>query len=394
MSDKLHTYDIKILDRSSKTTKNVDVSAVNFEEARVIALTQGNVLNVKRKGFSLSAVSLSQNQRIRFMDDLGTMLSSKVSLGDALKEIEYEYTGNIKKLASVLKRRVDDGNDFIESLAMLGEKAFPQTIISLIEAGTQTGNTGEALKDAAAFERDDRELKKESGKGMFGAIAAFILSGILLLATIFYIKPEMDNSPLFKEYSIETPVVDIMLSITSVIMSVIMVLAVFIILLRTIIKWTAPYFADKVVMKIPFYRDVALSRNTFITFYGLSKLIKSGVSTEQSLLVTMENTKKGVLKSDLREAHSSLIRGEKDWPNHLSSLRSIDKSSIKNSINREHTAENLNNVSMLYKRMYIDKVTATVAVLNSISNILFGFVGFIILYLSVVPMSDLMSKIN
>lgn len=394
MSNKLHSYDIKILDRSSKTTKNVDISATNFEEARILATTQGNVLNVKKRNFVFSSVSLSQQDRIRFMDDLGTMLSSKVSLGDALKEIEYEYKGNIKKAATILGRRVTDGEDFVESLAMLGEKAFPQTVVSLIEAGTQTGNTGDALKDAAAFERDDRELKKESGKGMFSAIAGFVLSGILLLGTIFYIKPEMDNSALFQEFPIETPAIDIMLLITSVIMSVIMVFAIFIVLLRTVIKWTAPYIADKIIMKIPYYRDVALSRNTFITFYGLSKLIKSGVSPEQSLLVTMENAKKGVLKSDLNAAYSALKGGNRDWPNHLSSLRSIDKASIKNSINREHTAENLNNVSMLYKRMYIDKVTATVSVLNSVSNILFGFVGFIILYLSVVPMSDIMTKIN
>lgn len=394
MSDKLHSFNTKILDRSSKTTKNVDISATNFEEARMLAITQGNVLNVKKRSFVFSSVSLSQQDRIRFMDDLGTMLSSKVSLGDALKEVEFEYKGNIKKVATVLRRRVTEGNDFIESLAMLGEKAFPQTIISLIEAGTQTGNTGDALKDAADFERDDRELKKESGKGMFSAIAGFVLSGILLLGTIFYIKPEMDNSALFQEFPIETPAIDMMLLVTSIIMSVIMVFAIFIILLRTIIKWTAPYVADKIVMKIPYYRGVALSRSTFITFYGLSKLIKSGVSTEQSLKVTMENAKKGVLKSDLNAAYSALKDGDSNWPNHLSSLRSIDKASIKNSVNREHTAENLNNVSMLYKRMYIDRVTATVSVLNSMSNILFGFVGFIILYLSVVPMSDIMTKIN
>ncbi|MEZ8292814.1 hypothetical protein AB6D11_03060 [Vibrio splendidus] len=64
--------------------------------------------------------------------------------------------------------------------------------------------------------------------------------------------------------------------------------------------------ADKVILKIPIFKDVVLAKNNYITMFGLAKLTASGVRMEQSLKLVYESTAPRIMKSDLEQAHKAL----------------------------------------------------------------------------------------
>lgn len=375
--DKIENFNITVLDDKTKQAKEVEVSASSFEQARLQAMSSGNVIEVKRKKSFFSKVKLSQFQRIDLMNDLATMLNSKVGTTTALKKIEESYSGVVEKVARLLRNRVEAGSDLPTAMESLGPNAFPDNIVALVKAGSLGGSTGKALEEATDFERELSELKKESGKGLFGAIAGFLSAGIFILGGIFYLTPKIQNSPLFEANPVDTTFIDNLSIGIAVVIAIIMFFAFILISLNTYIKMITPLFADKLIMKIPFYKDIVLAKNAYTTFFGLSKLLGSGVSVENSLKISMENTKKGVLKSDLNKAYKALRRGDVDWPLQMKSLRPTDKSCLLVSTNREHSAEVLRNISKLYRRRYGDRLGVLVPTLQLVSALLLVIIGAI-----------------
>lgn len=368
--DKIESYDITVLDSRTKEAKNVEVSASSFDQARYQAMSSGNVIEVKRKRSFFSGVKLTQYQRIELLNDLSTMLQSKVGTTQALRKIEESYTGVIKKVARLLRNRVEAGSELTDAMESLGPNAFPENIVALIKAGTLGGSTGKALEEATDFERELSELKKESGKGLYSAIFGFFAAGVAILGGIFYVSPKIKDSPLFEMNPVDTTLIDNVSIGMAVAMAVIMFFAFILVSLNTYIKLITPYFADNIIMRIPFYKDIVLAKNAYTTFFGLSKLLGSGVSVENSLKISMENTKKGVLKKDLKKAYEALKRGDVDWPLYMESLRPTDKACLLISTNREHTADVLNNISKLYRRRYGDRLGVLVPTLQLISTLL------------------------
>lgn len=394
MSEKIDNYSVRVVDDRTKTAKNVEVNAKSFEEARYQAMSEGNVLAVKRKKSFFSSLKLSQPQRIDFMNELSAMLKSKVGTTESLRNIEKTYTGAIKKVSHALRRRIEAGSDLPTAMEAVGPNAFPDNIVALVKAGARGGSTGEALEEATEFERELSELKKESSKGLAGAIIGFVSAGAFILGGIFYLSPQIKNSPMFADNPVDTGLVDIIAYGMAYSMAFIMLLAFILFSLNTYIKLITPYFADKLIMKIPFYKDIVLAKNSYTTFFGLSKLLGSGVSVENSLKISMENTKKGVLKKDLEKAYKALKRGNTKWPREMTSLRPTDKAQLLVSTNREHTAQVLANISKLYRRRYGDRLGVLVPTMQLISALLLTLAGVVIFAQSMLPMFDIITNIG
>jgi general secretion pathway protein F len=391
-NDKLENYNIKVLDNKSKTAKNVEVNAKNFEEARIQALTQGNVLDIKKKRNLFFRLRLKTDQRISLLGDLGTMLKSKVGTTEALSKIEETYTGVIKKVAQLLKRRVEAGDDLPTAMQSLGPSVFPDNIVYFIKAGATSGNTGQALLDATDFEREIETLKKQSNFGLFVAIAIFVLASALVIGAVFIIPPLITNSPMFDNMELDTSGTDVAGLFLGYSMAFFVGLALVFLSLNTYLKFLFPYTVDKVIMKIPFFKDIVLAKNAYVSFYSLSKLLMSGVRVEDSLRITMENSKKGVLKSDFNSAFKAIRNGDVKWPKHITSLRPTDKACLLISTNREHSAEVLDSVSKLYRQRYIDRINVLVPTLQLISAIFLVMAMLVIYKQTMMPILELINN--
>lgn len=377
----VESYDIRVIDKHTKQSRKIEVNAKSYDDARIQALTEGNVLDIRRKKSFLTKFSFKFNaeQRITFLGDLGTMLKSGVGSTESLSKLAETHSGVMKKVALLLKSRVEAGDDLPTAMQSLGPRVFPDTIVYFIKAGSVGGNTGDAILDATDFEREIEQLKKKSVFDLVVSIVVFALAVALVVASIFIIPPLIHNAPMLQDSGFKNESVDLASQLLGYAMLVFVGVCFVFVSLNTYLKLIFPYAADKLLLKIPFFKDIVSAKNSFISFYSLSKLLSSGVRVEDALRVTMENTKKGVLKSDFNKAHKAIKRGDSKWPKYISSLRPTDKACLLISTSREHMAEVLNSVSTLYRQRYIDRIGKLVSSLQLISAF-FMIIAMLVIY--------------
>ena len=376
-------FKVKVIDRKNSSIKEVEVNARDLQEANMKALNHGAVVSVKKKfSFGLGR-KLTSSERFIFLNRLSTMVSSKVGMGEALKLMTETFKGNISQVSSALHRRMEQGSELGDAMEDIGPAAFPSGIVALVKAGAQGGDTGKALLDAANFEQELNDIKKNSAKGMFSAIFGFLFAGGFLIGSSFYLSPKVKNSPLFRDTEMDTQLVDLMADVLGWVMIVVMVIFMILVLLGSVLKQI-----------IPFYKDLILAKNSYATLYGLSMLVGSGVRIEDSLKITMENAPKGALKSDLKKAWYAIKEGDTKWPRKMTTLHPTDKAALMTSSDREQVASTLYNLSHQYRRLYAERLAVMVPTMQLISALLLSLTGAIMFGQIIMPMLSLTQTLS
>jgi general secretion pathway protein F len=160
---------------------------------------------------------------------------------------------------------------------------------------------------------------------------------------------------------------------------------VFLFLLGGVGRKVVPAFADSIVMKIPFYKDLVLSKNNYTTLYGLSLLIGSGVPMEQSLSLTAQSSPKGALRKDLEKAVEAIKKG-KPWAAAMDSLKETDKAALSVSADREQISNTLNLLSESHKNAYARVIGSVGPSLQMVAAIFLVLSGGILFGYTMLPM--------
>lgn len=385
--NRMNTYRAKIRDKRTKQFEVISITASSITEARSMAIKQGTVLSIKKKLFSFSSgVELSSADRFIFLTRLAMMVSSKLGVGESLKLIRDTFNGKISKAASVMLKKIEQGMDIGQAMETMGTAAFPSGMTALVQAGIRGGNTGKALKDAANFEQELNDIKKQSNQGMLSAIVGFMVAGGFLVGSSFYLAPKVKDSPIFRDSPVDTSIIDVVADVMGIFMLVVMVGFIGLLTLGSVLRQIVPNWSDKIIMKIPFYRDIVMAKNSYATLYGLSMLIGSGVRIEESLRITMENSPRGALKTDTHNAWQAIRRGDSKWPKHMSTLHPTDQAALMTSSNREDVALALNELSSQYRRLYGERLKMIVPTLQLISAMLLSVAGAIMFAQIILPM--------
>ena len=273
-----HPYTLKITTKGG--SRIVEVRAPDDKEARRIGSRQGRVVSCRRKrGFDFIP-GMTTAERYQWMIRMSSMIGSRVSTGDALRLMAREFGGNIKRASSAMLERVEGGMDLPTAMGQDGRN-FPATTTALVKAGVASGETWKALRDAAEFEHKMANAHKGSMKQVWSALGSFIIAGVMMISTTQYFGPMVMDNPMFAN----AKGVDVEMSRTvgnwcTGIMVVLMAVMGIFFWFGTMGRQLFPDIADKIILKIPFYKDLILSRNNHVTLYKLGLLIMSGVRIE------------------------------------------------------------------------------------------------------------------
>lgn len=376
------SYNIRYRDRKNGQIQTISLEAGSTQNARDIASRMGIVLNVKRKaGFSLNN-GLSADERIIFLRRLSTMLGSKMGSSESLRLIRDSFSGSISKASSGLLVRIERGMDLAPAMTDMGEAFFPESTVALVRAGSQGGESWKALRDAADFEFQMASIRKGSGKGIWSAAFGFILGAILILATQFYVAPKMMDSDMMKmaadSGSLDIGWVLVMTEVLSWFMGVALVMMIFFGILSYVAKPLIPVIADRIILKVPFYRDLMLAKNNYTVLYGLSMLIGSGLRIEEALNLSMEAAPKGELKEDVNRALTA-VRTGLPWAAAMQTLHPTDRAALGTSQDREQIAKTLDIMSEQYRDLYAQRIGSFVPTLQMLSAI-FMTLGSVVLF--------------
>jgi len=383
----MRAYIAQVVTRSG-AVRTMEVVAENDQVATSIARRNGRVLSLRRKSQFRLGKALSPAERQIFFTRLSAMLASRVGTSDALRLIRDTFSGKIKEVAGRLLNFVESGEDLAGAFQKVGSPDFPEATVALISAGSRSGETWRAIKDAADLEYQLASVKKGASSGLLVGIGSFIFAGLTIVVSTLYVGPKIMESPLMKAMpsdAVDIGWVNTTAAVIGYIMAVLMVVALGMWGLASIGRKLVPVRADELILRIPYYKDLILARNNYITLYGLSLLVKSGVRTEEALRLTADGAPPGALQRDLRNA-AHAVRIGRPWAQALQTFHPTDRAALTSAVDREQIANTLDNLARQYRDLYAQRLASFVPLLNMLSALFLSLAGGILFAQSILPM--------
>jgi len=373
--------------------KTVTIDAKDQFTAERIAAKRGTVIGVKRRfSFDLSR-GMNSSERNTFMLRLSSMIGSKMSITDSLRLLNDTFTGTIKECAGTMLQRIEQGMPLSDAIEA-DRRHFPVATAALVKAGIQGGETWKALRDAADFEYRIRSIQKSSSKDAANAIMAFIIAAALMISTTEYFGPQVTDNPMFANNpGVNVGWIQVTGKILSGIMVVMLVIFAIFAWLGTAGRAVMPNLADKVILKVPYYKDLILSRNNYVVLYKLGLLVGSGVRMEEALALTAEGSPKGALRSDVERALKA-IRNGRNWALAMETLHPTDRASLSSSSDRQDIARTLDMLATQYRDLYISRMQSFAPALQMVSALFMTAAGGVLFGLTIMPMLQLAANVQ
>jgi general secretion pathway protein F len=381
-------YTVKV--RAKEGLRSLKLTGKTEKDVRVQAERMGKVISVRKQfGMDMSR-GLTPAERYSFFNRLASMLSSKVGTSAALTLLRDTFTGRIQEVSTRLLGFVESGSDLSQAIEQVGTSDFPEATSALIKAGSKSGETWKALQDAAEFEYELHKVKQGAAKGLWGGVIGFLFAAGTTLASTLYVGPAIMESELVKGLASKAGGVDFGAinaagSFLGWTMVGVLVIALGFLSLGTIGRRLFPNEADRVILRIPVYKDLVLAKNNYIVLYGLSLLIRSGVRAEEALRLSAEGAPKGALRTDLFNAMTAVKTG-RPWPKVMSTLHPTDKASLMCATDREQIGKTLDTLASQYRTLYGQRLGSFVPALNMVAAVLLSLSGGLLFAQSILPM--------
>lgn len=390
----MRAFTIKYMD--GRNAVETVISAKDALSARKEAERRGQVLSVTQSGGAAGWQKMSLDDRQVFFARLATMLQSKVGTSTALDVIYQSFNGTVREAARQIRDYIAAGATLDEAMEMCGTRYFPETVVAIIRTGSRGGDLAYALREAARFEKEMSEVKRESGKGIFSALSGFVAAVITILASTMYVAPQIMNSSLVTASGdgVDIGWVMTMANVISVIAVVVTIIIGGVLFLGKVMRPFAPAAIDRLILKIPFYRDMALAKSNYMVFFGLAVLLKAGLRVEEALTLTITGAPKGELRNDLERARNAIVNGSSQpWPYVMTMLHATDKAALATAQDKTQTASTIEDLAKQYQALYRSRLEMFVPAMQGFSAVFLSLAGFVLFGVSVMPLMQSTSSI-
>lgn len=369
--------------------ERVLITASSIEVARREAGRLGWLVDLKQTRKPLFENRMSLADRTVFLQRLASMLGSRVSMSEALKVIHDSFSGQVRKVSSLLRQRIESGENLADAMKAAGDKYFPEAIVAIVRTGLHGGDISHALREAARFELEMESVRKESSQGLWSACLGFVTGAAVLFASTLYVGPMMMELEVFKagKSAVDIGWVMQLSSALNWFVGTILVLLFIFGLLVAILKPLIPSKIDVLVSKIPFYRDLLLAKRNYIVFFGLGVLLAAGLRLEECLRLARDNAPRGRLRDDLERARKAIVSGSsKPWPYAMRTLHPTDQAALATAQNRTQVAMTIADLALQYRNLYRQRISFFVPLAQVLAAIFLSLAGIVLFGVAIIPM--------
>lgn len=147
-------------------------------------------------------------EKAYFIEQLSMLLSAGMPVALALSSIGKEIkSSRLKKIITSIATDIDSGSTISDSLEKAG--IFPESTISLIRIGEESGRLSENLKGVALQEQKEREFRSKITSAMMYPGFAFTLTIAVGLGIAWFILPRLAS--VFASIKADLPLITIWL---------------------------------------------------------------------------------------------------------------------------------------------------------------------------------------
>ncbi|HEY1074797.1 MAG TPA: type II secretion system F family protein [Patescibacteria group bacterium] len=273
----------------------------------IIDITETTVRRINR------STPLNQRDKISFTQNIAVLLSSGISLGEAVTIVEQDSSS--KSAASFytsIRNDLEQGTALSKALAHY-PNLFDSVYISLIEAGENSGELSEVMNSlASSIEKDQRTLSQVKSALLY---PAFILASLVGLGVVlgFFVLPQITK--VFAQIDTELPFATRMLvSLSNTLSSYpIPILSGVMLLIAGILTYIRTAQGKKFISHLstitPLIKPIILNLDLSRLSSTLALLLNAGVPIQYAFKIAAGTLKNQRLRQELESTAEKLASG-------------------------------------------------------------------------------------
>lgn len=315
-------YSYIAVDANSKVKKG-SIDAPNLKSATQMLIDEGlfvrkispaaSPLKINFKEISFGGVSLME--KTLFIKHLGTMVKSGINLNEALEVIASQTTsGRFKKIIFNILEQIKTGQTLAKSLARY-PKVFDPLFINIIKVGEESGTLEGNLAYLASELEDRIELQRNIKAAAFYPAIVLTATFGLGLVLAYFVLPKITR--LFQSLNFDLPLSTRILLKTAQLVEnyntwILLGFILFVILFKLLIsqKFVKPLW-HWVLIKTPIIGGILINYNLVMITRTLSILLKSGVTIDYAISITIDTTANMVYKNKLKYLLPQIQKGKR-----------------------------------------------------------------------------------
>jgi type IV pilus assembly protein PilC len=315
-------FTIRTVDGNGNHTEEIvdaaDKAAV-IGQVRAKGQTLISVVEAKKVSkFSMDLGSLfgkvKTTDKINFARNLGSMLEAGLSVSRALAVIEKQTRKKkFKGIINALTKKISEGNTLSSAMKEY-PKVFTQLMISMVNAGEESGSLAQSLRVVAGQMDNNYKLtQKIKGAMMYPMIilGAMVIIGFFMLT---YIVPTL--SATFKELNADLPNSTKFVIFISdflknhLIISIGIIVSIFIIAILAVRTTFGRRKVHLLLIRLPVIGEITKQINSARTARTLSSLLSSGVDVVVATQITRDVVQNVYYKEVLSIVEEKIQKGE------------------------------------------------------------------------------------
>lgn len=267
---------------------------------------------LKKESF-LFRGKFSQTEKIIFFRNLATMISSGISVVEALEIAVDQVKSRFVKRA-ILKMAEDTRNGMKLSKSMSRfPHYFPEYLVETIEMGDVSGKLTETLNKIADDIEKDEALKRKVMSAILYPIVVFFLMVAVVILFAFYVLPNI--AQLYREIGAPLPLpTKIILDSAEflrqnfwLVLGTILAILIFLFLMLKIKK--GRYLIHYLMLRLPLIGQLIKEYNLILIFRSLQMLFSSGISLNAAVKIAKKTTTNDVFQEALASIEPKIIHG-------------------------------------------------------------------------------------
>lgn len=267
----------------------------------------------KIKSFLIKLNRIPTSQKIFFVQQLGIMVRTGISLSVALNTLSRQTTNKrFKNILLDLKSEVEKGNLLSKGLEKY-PKIFGELFINMIKTGETSGKLEDVLKQLYVQMKKDHEiLGKVKGALIYPAIVIVMMIVIGILMMIYVIPNIMQ---IFEEVNAELPLMTrVLISVSNFVtqnglwvgLGVLIIIIAFV----RLITWPkGKYQFHRLLLKTPIAGKIIIKINLARFCRTLSSLLKTDIPIVQTFTITAHVLGNLLYREALEEAKEKIKKG-------------------------------------------------------------------------------------
>lgn len=257
-------------------------------------------------------ISLSNNDKLSMLSDLGTMLSAGIPLLESVTALLEDSKGNQKKFLEVLKEDLIQGKHVYFTFSKF-PNVFTRVVTSIIKASEEAGTLDVTLKDVKENLKKDIEFSDKIKSALIYPLFITIVFFAVLLMILVVVVPKI--SSVFSRLKVDLPLpTQILMAMSNAILHqtipLILGLAIFTAIIAFFYKKQKKFLLN-LIFKLPILSGLAKEIDLTKFSRNLYLLLNAGIPITSALELT-ENVVvgKGVAMG-VRDAKEAVIAGHK-----------------------------------------------------------------------------------